>query len=165
MILREVTDLDAPPGAVFRFFEEMEDNYLAMHPDHVLFRWEDSGGLRTGVVFYFEEYIAEKLLKKRVRFTRIEPYQHIEFVPTNWLMRLFLPRILFAVAPLQVGCRLTAEIHLRMGPIAAWLHRREFAAVRNHMRLEGENIARILKGGAEERERLRQQNRRQPSSG
>ena len=144
MVLHDAVTIRTTPERIFEFFREMERNYPAWHPEHVRFRWVAGRGLREGVVFSFEEHIAGKLLRKRVRFTRVEPGRHLEFAPTNPVFRLFLPRLLFHVEPEGDGCRLTAEIHVRMGPLAAWLHRRELAAVRRHMREEGENMKRLL---------------------
>ena len=118
VILEDSIKIMAEPEAVFRFFEEIECHYLAWHPDHVLFRWEHGRGVKLGNVFYFEERIAGKLLKKQVTFTRVVPNEHIEFAPTFWLMRLFLPCMLFRMAPEAGGCQFIAEIHLRMGPLA-----------------------------------------------
>jgi hypothetical protein len=44
-------------------------------------------------------------------------------------------------------CRLEAEIHVRTGPLGAWLNRKEFDAVRRHMREECENLKRIVEAG------------------
>lgn len=144
MILRETVSIDASPEDIFRFFDRMEEHYLAWHPDHVLFRWVEGRGVASGNRSYFEERIGGKLLKKTVRYTRVEPARHIEFVPDWWLMRLFLPRILFRIEPAGGASRLTQEIHVRTGPVGAWLNRREFDAVRRHMREEGVNIKRLL---------------------
>jgi len=144
MILQDSILIKASPEAIFRFFEEMERNYLQWHPDHVLYRWVSGRGVKVGHVFYFEEYIAGKLFKKRVVFTRVVPHQHIEFAPTFWLMKLFLPRMVFRIEPEGNGCRFVAEVHLRMGPLAQRAHTQEFAAIREHMRVEGLNIKRIL---------------------
>lgn len=123
----------------------MESHYLEWHPDHRRFRWVNGRGLAVGNVFYFEEVIAGKLLKKKVVFTRIDTHSHIEFAPTFWLMRLFLPRMLFRVERTAANaCRLVAEIQLRMGPLAARLNRRELTAVREHMRIEGVNLKRLV---------------------
>lgn len=149
MILQDSINIDTKPEAIFQFFEEMERNYLQWHPDHVLYRWVSGRGVKHGHVFYFEEYIAGKLLKKRVAFTRVVPNQHIEFAPTFWPMRLFLPRMLFRIEPQVGGCRFTAEIHLRMGPLAQRANRRELAAIREHMRIEGVNIKRIVEQQAQ----------------
>jgi signal transduction histidine kinase/nitroreductase/ActR/RegA family two-component response regulator len=147
MILRDQIDVQAPAQAVFAFFENIEHHFLSWHPDHRLFRWVQGRGVAIGNVFRFEEIIAGKLKRKTVRFTRIEPGRVIEFAPTFWLMRLLLPRMLFRCDPQDAGAlRVVTEIHLRVGPLAARLNRREFDAVRAHMRLEGINLARILQG-------------------
>jgi hypothetical protein len=39
----------------------------------------------------------------------------------------------------------TQDIHLRIGPLAAWLNKLD--AVRRHMREEGENLKRLLEHG------------------
>jgi len=148
MILRDTIVINAKPEAVFRFFDEMEANYLAWHPDHVLFRWVSGQGVAEGNVFHFEEYIAGKLLKKHVVFTRVVAGQHIEFAPTFWLMRLFLPRMLFRLERERDGLRFIAEVHLRMGPLAQRAHAKELAAVREHMRVEGLNIKQIVEAQA-----------------
>lgn len=148
MILRDAIEVNASPRAIFDFFERIDAHYLAWHPDHKLFRWVEGRGLRVGSRFHFEEVIAGKLLKKTVVFTRVDPGRHIEFEPTFWLMRALLPRILFRLTPLPGGAqRVTQEIHLRVGPLGARLNRREFDAVREHMRVEGVNLKRIVEAG------------------
>ena len=147
MRLTASTFIRTTPEAVFVFFANMAENYRRWHPDHVLFRWEGAGGLYEGARFYFEERIAGKLLKKRVRFTRIVPGRLIEFALTNPLFRLVLPAIAFAIEPADGGVRVEQTIHIRTGPVGAWLNRREFAAVQKHMDEEGENLKRILEAG------------------
>lgn len=149
MVLHDSVHIRTTPQAIYRFFEHMEENYLQWHPDHVLFRWTTGRGVASGNIFYFEEYIAGKLLKKRVVFTRCVPGEHVEFAPTFWLMRLFLPRMLFRIELADVGCHLVAEVHLRMGPLARWAHKKELAAVREHMRVEGLNAKRIIEASDE----------------
>jgi len=145
MILRESIDVHAPVVTLFEFFEGMSnERYLGWHPDHKVFRWTQGQGLKVGNRFYFEEVIAGKLLKKSVEFTRIEQDWHIEFAPTFWLMRLLLPRLVFRAEVVRPGVfRFVAEIFLRVGPLGARLNRREFDAVREHMRLEGINFKRF----------------------
>jgi len=145
MILSETSPpIRTTPDRIFGFFAAMETIYTAWHPDHLLFRWLDPPAIAPGVRFYFEERIGGELLKKEVAFTRIEPGTLIEFAPTMRLFRLLLPRITFHIRPAQDGFAVTQEIHLRIGPIAAWLNRRMLEAVRRHMREEGENMKRLL---------------------
>ena len=149
MILRDSVTIQAAPDAIFRFFEEMEEHYYQWHPDHVLFQWVSGRGVKEGNVFYFEEYIRGKLLKKRVVFTRVIPNRHIEFAPTFWLMRLFLPRMLFRIERESEGCQFIAEIHLRLGPLARRANAKDLDAVREHMRVEGVNIKHIVEANAD----------------
>jgi hypothetical protein len=143
VILRDAIEIRAAPVDIFEFFERVDAHFLAWHPDHRLFRWTRGRGLAPGNEFHFEEVIAGKLLKKTVRFTCIEPGRHIEFEPVFWLMRLLLPRMVFRVEPVAGGVlRFVAEIHLRVGPLGARLNKREFDAVREHMRVEGVNLKR-----------------------
>ena len=52
--------------------------------------------------------------------------------------------MVFRMEPEGDGCRFIAEVHLRMGPLAQRAHAEELAAIREHMRVEGLNIKRIL---------------------
>lgn len=144
VILEESTDVAAPPEAVYRFFEEMEENYERWHPDHIAFRWTEGDGLERGAEAYFEERIAGKRQEKTVEFVAVSPGRYLEFKPTSFLVGLLMPQISFAIEPRSEGCVLTQRIKIRTGPIGARLNRREFDAVRTHMREEGENAKRIL---------------------
>lgn len=144
MRLKHAISICTTPKAVTDFFEGMESNYSRWHPDHRLFRWERGHGLKRGTVFYFEEVIGGKLLKKRMAFTHVNPEQRIEFAFTNWALRLILPYIRFEFRHENDHVNFVQEISIRTGPIGAWMNRREFDAVRQHMREEGENLKRIL---------------------
>ena len=65
-------------------------------------------------------------------------------------MKLFLPRIVFRVELEPDGCRFIAEVHLRMGPLAQRAHKKELEAVREHMRVEGLNLKRIVEQQAQQ---------------
>lgn len=147
MILEERTHVDARPEAVFQFFEDMEQWYEHWHPDHRTFRWLSDEGLQPDAEAYFEERIAGKGQRKTVRFTAVEPDRYIEFRPTGWLTRLLLPHISFTIEPDSNGCQVIQRLRVRTGPIGARLNRREFDAVRTHMREEGENLQQLVGSG------------------
>jgi hypothetical protein len=153
MVLRDSIEVHAPVAALFEFFDGMNhERYLRWHPDHKVFRWTEGQGVMVGNRFCFEEVIAGKLLKKSVEFTRVEPGRLIEFTPTFWLMRLFLPRLVFRAESQQPTVfRFVAEIFLRVGPLGARLNKREFDAVREHMRIEGVNFKRHAEQRADAR--------------
>ncbi|MDZ5812740.1 SRPBCC family protein [Halorubrum sp. AD140] len=144
MILEATTEVEAPPEAVYRFFEEMEEHYERWHPDHVSFRWTEGDGLRRGAEACFEEQIAGKLRRQTVRFVEVTPDRYLEFKPTSRLVALLMPHVSFAIDARADGCVVTQRIKVRTGPIGARLNAREFDAVRTHMREEGENLKRLL---------------------
>jgi hypothetical protein len=129
---------------VYTFFEPMAENYRRWHPDHVEYRWLSGDGLHPGATAHFAERIGGKLLKKTVVFARVEAGRNSAMAPTNRLMRFVLPRMSFLLEQDGDGCRLTAEIVVRTGPVGAWLNRREFEAVRRHMHEEGQNLKELL---------------------
>jgi hypothetical protein len=147
VLLAESVELRAPPERVHQFFAQMAENYRRWHPDHISFEWLDGGRLEPGMRFRFAERIGGKLMTKAVRFTRIEPGL-IEFTPTSWLLRLFLPSIRFVIEGAGERTRVRQEIHLRIGPLAARLNRREIEAVRRHMRDEGLNMKQLVESDA-----------------
>jgi hypothetical protein len=134
----------ATPEEVYRFFEDMEENYVQWHPDHIKFRWVEGAELEEGGEAYFEERIAGKLQEKTVELVQVNPNRYIEFKPTSLLIGILMPHISFTLKPRGNGCELTQRIKIRTGPIGARVNRREFDAVRTHMREEGENLKRIL---------------------
>ena len=147
MILSNETWIRTTPQQIVDFFEEMESNYTRWHPDHRRFKWLEGRGIREGVVFEIEEEIRGKLQKKRLVYTRVINGHHMEFAPASKLARLVLPRIIFKIIPDRDGCRLVQEIHIRIGPVGAWLNRKEFYAVRQHMKEEGEYLKKLLEQG------------------
>jgi hypothetical protein len=144
MLLQDVTQIRTTPERIFAFFEEMDANYTRWHPDHILFDWVRGRGVREGNRFRFEERIGGHLKKQTFEFTRVEPNRHIEFAPTVRLIRWLMPRLSFHVDRQGDHCAFTARIVVRTGPLGARLNRREFDAVRRHMREEGENLKRLL---------------------
>lgn len=145
MLLQDRIDTTASAQDIFAFFQSMDQNYLAWHPEHLDFRWVGGSRLEQGGRFYFAEEIGGELLKKTVELTSVVPGREVVFRPVNRLMRVFLPRIAFVIT--DHGDRRTFEqtIVLRfVGPLGRWFNRRQFAAVRRHMREEGENLKRIL---------------------
>ena len=55
----------------------------------------------------------------------------------------------FRVVEEPDGCHFIAQIQLRIGPLAAKLNKKELGAVRQHMKVEGENIKRMLEAQSE----------------
>lgn len=134
----------ASPEKVYSFFKEIDSNYLNWHPEHLKFEWVKGKGLEVGTVFYFEEEIGGKLLKKEARYTKIIPHRYIELKLTNRFYRLFLPKITFRFEQKENGFLFIQQVFVRIGPIGRWLNRKEFAAVKKHQKEECENLKKII---------------------
>lgn len=129
----------------FGFFEAMEANYTRWHPDHRRFEWRKGRGIAVGNVFWFEEVIGGKVLRKEVRITEVVPGRYFAFTLVNPLMRFFLPLLSFGFEPHGTGCIFRAELRLHgIGPLGRRLNRREFDAVDTHISEEGRNLKRLL---------------------
>jgi len=61
-----------------------------------------------------------------------------------------MPRIVFRVSHEGDGFRLTQEIHIRVGPLGAWLNKKRFNEVLQHMIEEGEELKILLEQGRQE---------------
>jgi len=145
MIFQDSTRIKSSPGNIFQFFENMEENYIKWHSDHIVFKWVKGRGLKEGNISYFEERIDGELFKKSVVYTNIIPNRYIEFVPANRIMRIFLHRMTFRIEPGEGYCTLTAQVVLKwVGPIARKLNENQFEQIRKHMKEEGENLKMIL---------------------
>lgn len=147
MKFEDSIEISAPAEQVYAFFQNMEQNYLRWHPDHLQFEWRKGRDLEAGNVFYFEEKIADEILKQEVRLTRVLPGRYIEFTMVHWFYRWFIPKMTFIFSPANGHCVFTGQVFLRgVGPIGKYLHRKQFVAVRQHMKEEGENLKAIIEG-------------------
>lgn len=147
MIFQHTISIHSTPENIFRFFEDMEENYTLWHPQHICFRWEKCDGLKEGNISYFEEKIGDERFKTKVIYTRVIPGRYIEFVPVNRLMRIFLRKMTFRIEPDSSQCIFTAKVILKwVGPIAKKLNEKKFELIRRHMKEEGENLKTMLEG-------------------
>ena len=145
MILQDSIRIEAPAESAFNFFNDMADNYVRWHPDHLSFKWLEGNSVKVGSIFYFEEIINGEKQKKAMRFTAVKPGLMLEFTPMNLIVRYFMPSLKFETEPInEHSCCFTATIRIRLSPIGQRLNAKEFDAVRKHMREEGENLKRLL---------------------
>lgn len=143
------TFIAAPAAEGFAFFENMQNNYVRWHPDHLAFEWRKGEGLKVGNVFWFKERIAGKVMTKTTRITSVVQDRYFSFEMTNPLFRFFLPHLSFGFEPEGKGFRFRAELHLNgIGPLGRRLNKTEFDAVDVHMSEEGRNLKALLERGA-----------------
>lgn len=149
-VLKDQIHIQAPPEKLFEFFNSMDtERYQAWHAqDHHEFKWLNGTGLKEGNEFWFRETIGGKTMQKTVVLLRVEKNRYIEFVPKNWFFRLILRKLSFRMEPKEGGSLFTAEILILTGPLGAYLNKKEFDAVRLHMKQEGENLKQLAETSA-----------------
>lgn len=153
-VLEDAIAIHVPPAKLFTFFDGMDaERYRLWHPEHEDFAWVGEKGARVGNAFTFKETIGGKTMAKSVVFTKIEQDTHIEFAPTNTFLRLILRRLSFSFDPIEAneghdsGTVFRARIAILTGPIGARFNKKEFDAVRLHMKEEGQNLKRLAESG------------------
>lgn len=145
LILEDSIHINVPPEKLFDFFNSMSsDRYRSWHPDHLDFKWIGSSGAVRGNRFWFRETVGGKTMDKTVFFTEVEKDRYLEFALTNWFFRLILRKFSFRMQPISSGTLFIARIEILTGPIGTALNKREFDAVRVHMKEEGENLKPVV---------------------
>jgi hypothetical protein len=152
--------ISAPPSRVWEWFADLDRNYLAWHPEHLVWRTVSGEPLHPGAVVYFDEWIGRFRLAGQLRITASQPGKAF-----HWQMKF--PYTLvgvggsFAVTAVGPDCDLVADVQMGwnipvLGPALDWLIGKvvPLPELRRHMAEEGQNLARLL-GPASEREVLR----------
>jgi len=140
--LRSSVEIYAPPERVWRFLLQLADRYGEWHPDHVSARWLGRPN-EVGSVLEAVERIAGHEEKLRFELDSLEPPHRYSYRLRGPISAL-LPRGDFQVDPLDGGSRFVATIQVRLGRLMEILVRKRAAALRAHMREEGESLKRIV---------------------
>ena len=140
-------DVDAPPDAVYGFFEGLDDaRYRRLHEDHRSFEWETGTGLEEGSVARLVEELHGMRHEERVHFARIDPGVEIEMEPADPMLRMVYPRCTYSFEPSNGGTTFTATHEFRIGPVSShWKAvEDEFVALKTHYATEADNLKRIV---------------------
>lgn len=149
--INDSIEINAPPESVFKFLLNLKDDesYRNWHPkDHISLYWLKGKPWEIGSVVCAKEYIHG--VKHTFKFvtTKMIPNKLIEYKPTFWLYRIFIPKNSFAIEPTSSGCIFTAEGTYRIGRIGRLLAKNRIengiASMKRHLREEGENLKKVV---------------------
>lgn len=141
--LVDSVEIDASPEAVWAWLEALADHYTAWHPGHVSAHWRLGEPNELGSVLEVVEDIGDHRERLRFEVTRSRPPRLMEY-RIQGAHSLLLPGGAFEVCPLDGGTRFIASVWCRGGVVVERLFRRRIAALRKHMREEGQNLKRLL---------------------
>jgi len=155
IIIEDSTEINAPPQAVFNFLLNLKDDesYRAWHPkDHISFRWVKGKPWAVGSIVHAKEYIHGVVHTLKFVVAQMIPNRLIEYYPTFWLFRIFIPKNLFIIDPTPTGCVFRAVGIYKVGRIGKLLAKKRItegiASIKKHLREEGENLKQIIEKGA-----------------
>lgn len=150
-------DRAAIPAAEERVWESLaslDAHYREWHPEHLVWHTLSGPPLTEGAIVFVDEWIGRFRLTGRCRIVDVRPNRSFRW---EMLGRYALVGVggSFALAPIESGTALTAEVHMGWStPVLGWLLDRIIALVvplpelRRHMADEGRNLARLLGAAA-----------------
>jgi hypothetical protein len=147
ILLHDEIEIDKPPAHLFKWFENLDENYLNWHPDHVSCLFLSDGPLRKGSVVHCEEYLHGKLHTLEFQITRVVPNYRIDY-DINVVMKgaflfdplddhtLFGADILFGIDLPVVGQLVDA--------ILPHVFSSQIRDLKQHMAEEGRNLKKLI---------------------
>ena len=141
--LRDSIDIEAPPERVWEWIEGLADSYTSWHTAHVSAEWERGAPNEVGSVLRAVEDLGGHREELRFQLTAVQPPRQLDYRLLGPIS-LLLPRGSFAVTPTAAGSRFVATISYRGGWLTELLFRGRTAALRAHMREEGQSLKLIL---------------------
>jgi uncharacterized protein YndB with AHSA1/START domain len=140
----------ASPQRVWEWFAQMDANYRAWHPAHVVWRTEHGSPVTVGSVVYFHERIGWAPVAMRCRIVEARPAEYLRY-------KALFPHSLvgaggsFALAPANGGSEVTVEARMGVsapiiGPLLDVLLRTFFPMrqFQQHLGEEGRNLGAML---------------------
>lgn len=143
--LSNSVEIGVDAGTVWRFFDNLEENYKAWHPqDHISCRWTKGRPHEVGSIVEAVERIAGKARTIRMTCTAVEENKRIEY-KTSLPLALFHPSSAYLIKETGPdGIEFTAldrfRVPLLLRPILAPL----ISATDRHIKEEGQNLKRLL---------------------
>lgn len=144
--MRQLTDsigIAAPSEAVWEWLTALSEHYTDWHPDHVSAEWEHGEPNQVGSILEAVENLGGTREVLRFEMTAVEPPHRFEY-RIRGPISLLLPGGNFVVVPDDRGSQFTATISYRFGRLTERLFKHRTAALRRHMKEEGENLKRII---------------------
>jgi len=146
IVLTDSIEIRATPDKSFQWFKNLKEkaDYQSWHPDHVDARWTKGEPFEKGSIAWFKEYIHGQLYTFTFLCTRAVPDRMIEY-RALFPWSIVISKGVFIFEPKgHDSCVFTATISLRLGPLSPQLFAGRLAAVKNHMKEEGESLKKIL---------------------
>ena len=144
--MRQITDsilINSAAEPIWEWLADLPQHYAEWHPDHVSAEWERGDLNQVGSTLRAVEYLGGKREVLRFEITSVDPPHRFEY-RIRGPISLLLPCGGFALVQEDPGLWFTASISYRFGALVERLFSRRSAALRQHMKEEGENLKLII---------------------
>lgn len=155
IIIEDSIEIDASPEAVFNFLLNLTDDasYRAWHSkDHISFKWVKGKPWEVGSIILAKEYIHGVVHRLKFVITQMIPNRFIEYSPTFWLFRIFIPKNQFIIEPTSNGCIFKAVGIYKVGRIGRVFAKKRIvegiASIKKHLKEEGESLKHAIEKSA-----------------
>jgi len=147
-VLSDSINISAPSDKVWDFFDNLDVNYTAWHPDdHIVCRWIRGEPHQVGSIVYAEEMLAGKLCKIKMVCVKIEKNKLSEY-RSSFPLSVFHPRSKYIFEQKGQDTLFTAVNYFRI-PKLFFKRTIELLvdATEKHVREEGQRLKSLLEGG------------------
>ena len=142
--LKGSIQINSPPEPIWEWLADLTEHYTGWHPDHVSAEWERGEPNQVGSILRAVEDPAGHREVLRFEVTSIDPPPHRFEYRMRGPISMLLPGGSFTVAPNNGGSRFTATLEYLFGGLTERLFKQRLAALKRHMKEEGENLKRII---------------------
>ncbi len=148
IVLKNSVEIKTSPEKIWAFWENMEKNYKAWHPeDHILWRWTRGKPLEEDSTIYAEEFMHGKLHKIKGVCVEVDINKKFVFKP-YFPLSIVWPKSEYIIEPKGPKTVFTSIDYFRFGRLGYKYTRSKqeasFKATEKHIREEGEYFKKIL---------------------
>jgi uncharacterized protein YndB with AHSA1/START domain len=140
--LEDSIEINTTPDVIYNWLCKLDEHYTKWHPDHEKCI-NKTGDMRVGTMLYSEEYLHGELHKIQMKITKLVRNKKIEY-KNNFPMSMIVPRGSFIIRKKGKNSVFIANIYCRGGKTLEKIFRSKIAALKSHMKEEGENLKAIL---------------------
>jgi len=141
--LRDSIQINSQPEPIWEWLAGLSEHYTQWHPDHVSARWERGEPNQVGSVLEAVEDLGGHREVLRFEMTSVDPPHGLTYRMRGPISML-LPGGSFVIVANDGGSLFAATISYRFGRVTERLFERRLAALKRHMKEEGENLKRII---------------------
>lgn len=141
--LEDRVEVDAAPEAVWAWLTDLADHYTDWHPDHGSATWIRGEPNQIGSRLKAVETVVGHRESLVFELTAVDPPWRMEYRILG-PHAILLPGGAFAVSRRDGGSVFEATIRYRFGRLAEIVFGRRMAALRTHMREEGQQLKHLV---------------------